>query len=460
MFHLFSLLKQYVVPRLRGATAGALSAAGIFQSSNYVISLVTFPYLARTLGAEGFGVLGLGTAITAYALLLTDWGFNFTATQAASHARTDTRKLNQLLWTTIAAKAMLGAFGAIFIALTAQLAVENPSLKIVLAISAVGILGAALNVDWVLRGTEHLKQFSIASVAGRLTLIPLVYLLVHRQGDLVGAATATVLSNLITALLTLVAAWRLGFIQTPQTSWSEVRDQLSNGWLIFASTAITNAYTNSLPIILGSLCGNTQVGLFIGADRIRRPLQGIYTPIPMVFYPRINHVVKSDIAQAPRLCLSVLFIQGGLVLLIVAAAMLSAPLLVHLLLGPGFDGAVSVCRVLSGLIFFLGVHSVLGQLIMLPFGMRREYTACLTAGAIIGVSLAVPLAGTWGADGMALATLLAEALVTTSMYIILARRFSWIRIWNWSWILESHPNLEQAPPLPSSGGDRERTTTF
>lgn len=431
MLHLYSLLKQYVTPRLRGTTAGALTAASVFQGSNYLVSLITFPYLARTLGVEGFGILGLATAITAYALLLTDWGFNFTATQAAAHARADGGELNRLLWTTIGAKTVLGGFGAIFILLIAHLAIENTSLKVVLAISTVGILGATLNVDWVLRGTEHLKQFSVASVTGRMTLIPLVYLLVHRQEDLLGAATATVLSNLITAFLTFAAAWRLGLVRKPQTSFGEIRDQISNGWLIFASTAITNAYTNSLPIILGSLSGNTQVGFFVGADRIRRPLQGIYTPIPMVFYPRINHVVKTDIGRAPSLCLRVLFIQSSLVLLVAAASALSAPLLVHLLLGPQFDGAVSVFRMLSGLIFFLGVHSVLGQLIMLPFGMRKEYTACLLGGAIIGVALAAPLSCMWGAGGMALATLTAEAAVTTGMYVILAKRFSWIRFWNW-----------------------------
>lgn len=442
MFHLYSLLKQYVLPRLRGATAGALTAASVFQSSNYLISLVTFPYLARTLGAEGFGILGLCTAITAYALLLTDWGFNFTATQAASHERANTKELNRLVWTTVTAKATLGGCGAIFIALIAHLAIENSNLKIVLAISTIGILGGALNLDWVLRGTEHLKQFSVASVAGRLTLIPLVYWLVRRHEDLPGAATATALSSLITALLTFGAAWRLGLIRAPETSFLAVKDQISKGWIIFASTAITNVYTNSLPIILGWLCGNTQVGLFVGADRIRRPLQGIYTPLPMVFYPRISHVVRTDITRAPRICLTVLLLQGGLVLLVVIGSIIFAPLLVHLLLGPTFDDAVTLFRILSGLIFFMGVHAVLGQLIMLPFGMRREYTVCLSAGAVTGISLAIPLTAWWGANGMAVAALLAEVLVATSMYVVLARRFSWMRIWNWRSSHRSDPQSQ------------------
>ncbi|WP_370156523.1 oligosaccharide flippase family protein [Bradyrhizobium ottawaense] len=423
------MLADVLRRRSRGATAGALFAASLFQASHYLISLLTFPYLARALGAEGFGILGLATAITAYGLLVTDWGFDFTATEAAARSRHNPTELNRLIWTTISAKALLGSCIASLILAADFILINDTNLRIVLMISTISILGKMLNLDWALRGTEHLKQFTTASVCGRLTLIPLLFLFVHDQTDVAMAAASTVAAELITASLTIFVAWRRRFVRRPQTSFTEVKHQISHGGLIFASMALNSFYTNSLTVILGWLCGNIQLGLFVGADRIRRPIQGLYAPLAMVFYPRINYVVKSDPDKARRICLLVLLAQSVLVSFVMISSIFAAPLLVHLLLGAQFTAAVPVFRVLCGLFVMVGIGTVLGQLIMLPFGMRREFVACMSMGAISGLVLSVPLSITWAAEGTALAAVLAEATVTLSMYIVLAKRFEWMRFW-------------------------------
>ncbi|EJL6346896.1 oligosaccharide flippase family protein, partial [Vibrio cholerae] len=45
----------------------------ILQGSNYVIPLLTLPYLTRTLGVEGFGIFGLVIAVAQYFVLFTDF---------------------------------------------------------------------------------------------------------------------------------------------------------------------------------------------------------------------------------------------------------------------------------------------------------------------------------------------------------------------------------------------------
>lgn len=418
-----------LLPRLKGRTAGALGAASAWQASNYIIPLLTFPYLARTLGAEGFGVLGLATAITGYALLATDWGFNFTATQAAAHWRDDRGELNQLLWATVCAKGLLATFALGVMALLVSSQMFDRNFNLVLGSSMLSIVGAVLNVDWILRGTERLRQFAIASVLGRFTVVPLVYLLVQSPKDTAQAAAATSISSLITALFTLCAAWQSGFLKRPKVSVKAIKSQIAQGALIFFSTALISVYTNSLAVILGWFSGNLQVGLFVGADRIRKPIQGLYGPISMVFYSRINYLVKFDIAKAQRTCLAVLVAQGGLVLLLSLGTALAAPLLIQILLGPDFAGSIPILRLLSGVIAMVGVSNVFGQLIMLPFGMKREFTICISAGAISGLVLAIPLSLAWAAQGMAIAALVAETIVTLTMYLFLARKLDWFGIW-------------------------------
>jgi O-antigen/teichoic acid export membrane protein len=59
----------------RGKLGGNIASMIVWQLCNYVIPLLTFPYLTRVLGVGQFGVYALCFAIASYFVLITDWGF-------------------------------------------------------------------------------------------------------------------------------------------------------------------------------------------------------------------------------------------------------------------------------------------------------------------------------------------------------------------------------------------------
>ena len=81
----------------------ALSLYGI-QAANYILPWFTFPYLLRVLGVEKFGAIAFAQAFVSYFLVVTEYGFNFTATREISIHREDQLKLSQIFTATMLAK--------------------------------------------------------------------------------------------------------------------------------------------------------------------------------------------------------------------------------------------------------------------------------------------------------------------------------------------------------------------
>lgn len=75
---LFNQYKNNKDVRILTANFASLTFLQVF---GYVFPLLTYPYLARVIGSEGFGYIALASSIICYFQTVVDFGFNFTATR-------------------------------------------------------------------------------------------------------------------------------------------------------------------------------------------------------------------------------------------------------------------------------------------------------------------------------------------------------------------------------------------
>jgi PST family polysaccharide transporter len=206
-----------------------------------------------------------------------------------------------------------------------------------------------------------------------------------------------------------------------------VRDAVRLGWPMFIFRSGESLYGVGNAFILGLFAPPTIVGYFASAEKISKAVFGLLNPIREALYPRLSHIAPRSPNEAARLARIGVLIMGAGGLLLGGALFVFAPLLIRLLMGEGFEPAVTVLRILALLPPLLSITYSVGLQCLLPLGRDAEVNRIIIGAGILNVVLAVMLAPNFAHIGMAWAIVTAEAFVSFSMVRAVMRLTSFFR---------------------------------
>lgn len=393
-----------------------------WQGVNYVLPLLTLPYLARVLGPEQFGVLAFSQAVIAYFVLLSDWGFALSAAQAVSRMRQDPEALSRILVDTLWAKCLLAGITLLVLLLAVAVVPQLRAHAAVILCSWLAVPGSVLTLNWFLQGVEKLDRLVAAGLIGKLVTLPLVFLCVQSAGDTWIAATLQSGGAVVAGLVSVYVVRRLAVVRWRQPSLAGAVTQIREGAPLFFAAAAISLYTTTNTVVLGFFASTREVGLFNGADRLRGAAQGLLAPVSQAAFPRVNFLMAQSRPEAFRFLRKMLWVQCGMALLISVAMYTLAPLGVHLVLGKGYEPSVSLLRWFSVLPFVLALSNVFGIQTMLPLGMNKEFSRILMLSGLVNVLMVIPLCILFGAAGVVASIVCVEIGVTVWMGWLLAAR--------------------------------------
>jgi O-antigen/teichoic acid export membrane protein len=393
----------------------------ILQGLNYVLPLAVLPYLVRVLGMEMYGLVAFCQSFAQYFVILTDYGFNFSATRYIAQHRDSAENVSSMFCRVFLIKLSLMLVGLVLLVCIVELVPRFHEDAWFFLVAYIAVLGNVLFPQWYFQGVEKMKYISIITGTAKIGSAALLFIFVRRPGDALLALGIQSLGPWLAGLAGLWLSVREIGLRFRWPAKAEFRETLSEGWHLFVSTAAVSLYTNTNVFLVGLLAGNVQAGYFSVAEKLVRGAQAGLTPVMQAMFPHVSSLTSKSRDSVLRFLRKSLLVIGGMAFAGSTLLFLLAHPVALILFGPKSLACVPTLRWIAMLPFVIAISNVLGIQTMIPFGLDRQFSRILIAAGLANIVLAVPLIRLFGASGAGASVLLIEIFVTTTMAVVLGR---------------------------------------
>jgi PST family polysaccharide transporter len=394
----------------------------ILQGTNYLIPLIMFPYLVRVLGAEKFGLIMFAQAFIQYFVILTNYGFNLSATRDVAIYREDKRKLAEIFSAVMFIKLILLALSLILLSIIVFYFDKFRKDWLIYYLTFGIVIGHVLFPVWFFQGVENMKYITFLNLISKFIQVVFVFIFIHKSSDYIYFPLLNSVSYCAIGFLALFIIFKKFKIYFVFPSFQLIKYQLKEGWYIFISTVAISLYTISNTFILGLFTNNIIVGYYSAAEKLIKAVQGLISAFSQALYPYISKLMRQSKAKGIQFIQKITFLVGGISFVLSLNIFIFAEFIIKLIFGIENIQIILVLKILSFIPFIVALSNIFGIQTMLTLGYKKDFTKILIIASIINVTLNLILVPFYYQIGTSISVVITELFVTIAMYIFLQKK--------------------------------------
>lgn len=387
----------------------------VLQGANYILPLITIPYLVRVIGPEKFGLLGFATATVGYFALLISFGFSLSATRQIAVVKNDKTKVSQIFSAVISSQILFSLISLIMLTgLILSFQKFQDDWIIYYIIFSVSFSNIFLPM-WFFQGMEKMKFITYLSIFSKLIFTIAIFVFVQEEKDFYLVPLFTFLGTVSSGVIAMWLIYHIFKVKYAVPSLENIIYQINESKHIFLSSVAGSSYTISITFILGLMTNNTVVGYFTAADKIIKALQGLFQPVITTLYPHINHLISSDKKKAIVFLKTTMYSIGTVFFFLSLLLFMFAKEITLLILGEQYLESIVLIQIMSLVPFLVAIGSVFAVLTMISFGRSKQLSKIYLQTAIVSLIVTIFLIYTLDGIGASFAVVFAEIIATLLM---------------------------------------------
>ena len=376
------------IDRLKKSNDGKTLASNmlyltLLQIASYLFPLITMPYLARVIGAEGFGKIAFASAIIVWIQTIADWGFNYTATREVAKNRDDAQMVSLIFSRVLWARCVLALLSLIVLCALILIIPTFRENALIILFTFLLVPGHILYPEWFFQAIEKMKYITILGVLIKFIFTILVFVIIRDKSDYIYqpliVSFGYICSGLI-ALYFILIKWKVKVIRIPLR---EILLTIKSSTNIFINNIMPNLYNSFSVILLGFFGTPTYTGFYDAGKKLIVLSNNAMTVIARAFFPFLSRRIdKHAVYRTFSLC-----IAGFISLFLIAFA----PWIIRFFFGAEFTASITVLRITAPAIFFVTMCSVYGTNYLIVNGKDAIMRNITLVSSLTGFVIAFPL---------------------------------------------------------------------
>lgn len=385
----------------------------LLQVAGYVFPLISMPYLARVIGADGFGKIAFASAIVVWIQTISDWGFNLTATRDVAQNRDNKELVSRIISNVLWARSVLTLLSGIILLLVVLLVPYLRENADIIFVTFLLVPGYILFPEWFFQAIEKMKYTTFFNLFLKLVFTVAVFVFIHKREDYLIQPLLTTIGYLlcgIGALYLILKKW--GYtLYKPQ--WIEIFKTIRNSTDVFVNNLMPNLYNSFSVMLLGFFGGSTANGIYDGGNRFPSIFYQFQSVLSRAFYPFLSRRPDKHSFYAKLNIVSALV--GSVILVLIS------PLIIKIMLGDEFEKSVVVMQILSFSVVFLAMGYTYGTNFLIINHKEKPLRNLTFISSIVGMCVSVPLVYYFSYIGAAVTVLLCRGLLGVGSYVLAKR---------------------------------------
>ncbi|MBZ5986785.1 oligosaccharide flippase family protein [Leuconostoc gelidum] len=379
-----------------------------YQFLLLVLPIVTLPYVSRVLLPKGIGLNAWVYSVNSYFVMFAVLGLTVYAQREIATKRENQLEMSRVFWRIEFASLFMGILSllcyVIFVA-------YYDRYTVFLMAYALSIVAVIFDISWLFSGMEKFKILAFRNIVVKLLAVFFIFIFVRSSNDLL----LYILIQSGSILISNISLWpsAIKIVGWPQKiKINEIFEQITGSFQLFIPQISVSIYLTLNKILLGIFSNTEQVGFFDSSDKIIRMIFSLFVAVSTVVMPRIaNMYANQKVSNINKLLKSIMTITLFVLFPIMFILYLFSPIFINILFGSRYLEMIGILRLMTIMLPSLAIANIMGNQVLVPLKMIKEYTLSIVYGAIINLVIEIPLIILYRASGAALAVVFAEAIV-------------------------------------------------
>jgi O-antigen/teichoic acid export membrane protein len=380
--------------------------------SQVFFPLITFPYLARTLGPEHVGALNFAESMAKYFVMLAALGIPIYGIREIAKLQNQlaerTKLFTEIFTINLICTIGLSVLFFASIHIVPQLMVE----KELFYWTVMYFVLQVFYLEWFFNGMDQFRFIAIRQFIIRFFFIIFVFLLIKSKLDYVNYMRMQVGLNVLIAIINYQSLRKLITIDSNIYKNLDLKKHLKPLLYLFLTIFSISIYFSLDTILLGFLANNESVGYYSTALKLNKLIIAVFSAITVAIFPSLIGLYQNgEIEKFKEYIRQVFFVLISISMPAVTILILCAQEIVHLLFSTSFDRAILPLQITAPLILIVSLSSIFGFQILSAFSKDRQILYSAIIGMVISIILSLLLVPQFKEVGEAITILFTELSV-------------------------------------------------